>query len=223
VSKARDKTVFSAGVIVSVVFHAVLIAVLLFMFHPQLRSLAVPKRLIPVIELVPPRPPPRPPEPPKPPPPKPQPPKPVPPKPVAAPILTQAPAPLAAPAVPPPPPPEPPAPAPPQPPAPTQIGYSVPTAYSDKLLSIIQQAIQYPPRSQANGEEGTCKVRVHISRDGRILGVELVEKSGYILLDKEARDVFSRIGSFPPVPEGTNPEDAEFIIELPISFTLSGE
>jgi protein TonB len=223
VSKARDKAVFSTGVIVSVAFHAVLIAALLFVFHPQLRSLAVPKRLIPVIELAPPRPPrppPEPPKPPKPPPPKPQPPKPVPPKPIAAPIMTQAPAPLAAPAVPPPPPPAPPAPTPP--PAPPQVGYSVPTAYSDELLSIIQQAIQYPPRSQANGEEGTCKVRVHISRDGKILGVELIEKSGYILLDKEAKDVFSRIGSFPPVPEGTDPEDAEFIIELPISFTLSG-
>ncbi len=218
-SKSKDKRVFSAGVVVSVIFHTVLIVALLFMFHPKLRSLVIPKKIIAIIELAPPPPPPKPPEPPKPPPPKPQPPKPVPPRPVAAPIMTQAPAPVAAPPIPPPPPPEPPA---PLPPAPTQVGHSVPTTYYNTLQSVIQRAVQYPPKSQINGEEGTCKVRVHFARDGKIMGMELVDKSGFTLLDRECKDVFSRIGSFPPIPEGANPEDAEFIIELPIAFSLSG-
>jgi protein TonB len=225
--KSRGKATFSAGFVVSVIFHGVLIGVLLFVIHPKLRTLVVPKKVLAVIELAPPPPPPPPPKPPppKPPPPKPTPPKPVPPKPVPTPIQTKAPEPVEAPKIPPPPPPPPPKPAEPAPPTPpkaTQVGHSVPSDFYDRLQNLIQQSVRYPPQSVANDEEGTCKVRVHFARDGTIIDVELVDKSGYFRLDREARDVFQRIGKFPALPAGVAPEDAEFIIELPITFSLGG-
>jgi protein TonB len=98
----------------------------------------------------------------------------------------------------------------------------VPSDFYDRLQNLIQQSVRYPPQSVANDEEGTCKVRVHFARDGTIIDVELVDKSGYFRLDREARDVFQRIGKFPALPAGVAPEDAEFIIELPITFSLGG-
>ena len=96
----------------------------------------------------------------------------------------------------------------------------MPGTYYGLLQGLIQNAIQYPPASVRAGEEGEAKVRVHFDRTGKILDVEVVTKTGFVKLDGEARAVFGRIGKFPPIPTGSNAEDAEFIIELPINFTL---
>ena len=90
------------------------------------------------------------------------------------------------------------------------------------MEGVIGQALQYPSKSLRNEEEGIVKVRVRIDRAGNILEVVLIEKSGYTELDKEARGVFARIGKFPPVPDNVSPEYTEFLVELPINFTLSG-
>lgn len=98
----------------------------------------------------------------------------------------------------------------------------MPTSYYNTLQGVIQQNVQYPAKSLRNEEEGVCKLRVRIDREGNILDVVLIDKSGYTELDKEARNVFTRIGKFPPVPAAVSPEYTEFLVELPINFTLSG-
>ncbi len=80
--------------------------------------------------------------------------------------------------------------------------------------------MQYPPRSAQAGEEGDVRVRLLISRDGSILDAVIVTKSGFINLDKEAKDVFRRIGKFPPVPANVSPGSEEFSFEYPVNFKL---
>lgn len=98
----------------------------------------------------------------------------------------------------------------------------MPTSYYNTLQGVIQQNVQYPPKSLRNEEEGVVKLRVLIDRQGNIKQVTLIQKSGYIELDKEGSNVFGRIGKFPPVPPEVSPEYTEFLVELPINFTLSG-
>lgn len=222
-SKAKTtRAPISAGALLSVIFHIGLVLFVLHLVRPEMKITSVPKKKLAIIELVPPPPPPPPPPPKTPPPPPPK--TPPPPKPVTPPppqqIVTTAPAPEA-PSIPPPPPPAPPAPPAPAPPAPpSKVGTSVPSSYYASLQGLIQNAIQYPPASVRAGEEGEAKVRVHFDRTGKIIDVEVVTKTGFVKLDGEAKAVFSRIGKFPPIAAGANAEDAEFIIELPINFTL---
>ena len=215
----------SVGAIVSIVFHSILFVVLVYLVVPQQNVEVKPKHKA-VVELV------QPPPPPPPPPPKivpPDPPKIVPPKPTPVakppptpPVMSQAPVESPAPSIAPPPPPAPPAPveAPPGPPSPPKVGIGVPSSYYSTLQSVIQNSMQFPPKSVQAGEEGVVKVSVLIARDGTVLEVTILEKSGFINLDKEGRDVFRRIGKFPPVPANVSPDVQQFRVELPINFKL---
>lgn len=98
----------------------------------------------------------------------------------------------------------------------------MPSSYYNTLQNVIQQTVQYPAKSLRNEEEGVAKLRVRIARDGEILEVTIIQKSGYVDLDREAKDVFRRIGKFPPVPASVGPEFTEFLVELPINFSLGG-
>jgi len=173
------------------------------------------------VELAPPPPPqPPPPPPPKEPPPKPiQPPKPLTPPPPPQQIVSAAPEPspdvVAVPALPPPPEPA----VEPAPPA-RVIATSVPPAYFNDLQLTIQNTVEYPSASQLKSEQGSCTVRVTFARDGAISDTKLVQKAGYLALDKECREVFARIKKFPALPESANPDATDFSIELPIEFAL---
>ena len=106
-------------------------------------------------------------------------------------------------------------------PAPSRVvGTVVPPSYFGELESLIQKSLQYPGRSIANDEEGSCTVRVSFGRNGAIEGAQMAAASGYTALDGECREVFRRIGRFPPVPSDTSPDATDFTIELPISFRL---
>ncbi len=197
------------GVAFSTVFHTALIAYLLYMVHPHVSFLSPPANTMPTVELAPPAPP-------APPKPKTAPPKPVPPQ-------TQTPrtdqlqartdnAPPADTA--------PPAPSEPAPEPPRVVGTIVPQSYFSALESLIQNSLHYPARSIANDEEGGCTVRVSFSRDGTIENAQMARNSGFGALDGECREVFKRIGHFPPVPADTSPSSTDFTIELPINFSL---
>lgn len=217
--KSKTSRALGPGAVISLVLHAVLILVLLNIVHPTL-LIQQKAKTISTIVLQPPPPPPPPPPPKKPPPPPPkEPPKPIPTPPQPQQIITKAEVTTPnVPTVPPPPPPAPPAP--PQP-APRVIGTGVPSAYYNTLQSLIGSNVQYPIKSQRAGEEGTCRVNVTISRDGTIEEVQLTDKAGFVALDAECRNVFSRIVKFPPVPEGVSPGITDFKIELPINFNLT--
>ncbi len=204
--KTGQRQPLSLGMALSVLFHGSLIACLVYLVHPHVDFLSPPKAM-PVVDLAPPAPPA---------PPRPKAatlPKPVPQTEAPKPDQLQATAPRApAEAV------APPAEAAPS--TPQVVGTVVPPSYFSALESLIQKSLQYPGRSIANDEEGSCTVRVSFGRDGAIAGAQMVKPSGYGALDGECREVFRRIGRFPPVPADTSPDATDFAIELPISFNL---
>ncbi len=121
--------------------------------------------------------------------------------------------------MPPPPPPEPPPP--PQPQQVNKVVTSWPPSYLSQLQAKIFGNLIYPPKALQDDQEGEAMVRVHMARDGSILGVELQTKTGFALLDSEAKTVFSRIVKFPPVPAEVFPDATTFEFTVPINFKLS--
>jgi len=94
----------------------------------------------------------------------------------------------------------------------------IPWSYLWAVKRAISEHRRYPRAAYGAGQTGTAVVRIHLSRDGSLLGVALLKSSGYRLLDEEARAVIERIGRFPPLPARYAPGRAEFAIDQPIGF-----
>lgn len=159
------------------------------------------------------------PAPPKVEPPKPKPPTPAPPRkaPVAPPpVLTAAPAAVAAPsfAVASQPEPRPVEihPAPPAPPAPAPI---VAARFDADYLQNPKPS--YPPMSRRLGEEGKVVLRVRVSAQGASLSVEIKQSSGFSRLDEAARAAVEK-WRFVPARQGG--EAVESSVLVPLHFSL---
>jgi protein TonB len=96
----------------------------------------------------------------------------------------------------------------------------IPWAYLWKVKRLIGEHRRYPRKAYGARQQGTAVVRIHLSRDGQLLGAHLLRGSGHALLDEEARDVVLRIGRFPPLPEQYLIGQLEFAIDQPIEFLL---
>ena len=68
--------------------------------------------------------------------------------------------------------------------------------------SYIVKNMNYPLSVQKDGIEGQLKVRVKISSNRAVTGVELLETSGNRRLDKATISGFFKLNSFPTLPAG---------------------
>jgi periplasmic protein TonB len=136
-------------------------------------------------------------------------------------IVTNAPDTANVPSIPPPPPPVPPAPpAPPAPAAPTIVQKGVPSTYYNMLTSVIGKAFSYPVKAVRDEEEGSVSLRLHIARDGHVVSTEVISRSGFVTLDRDAVDTIRRVGRFPAFPSDVGADVAEVIVDIPIQYTL---
>jgi len=72
------------------------------------------------------------------------------------------------------------------------------------LIRWAQQHAYYPPEARANLEEGTTRLHIVATPDGRVTGVELIGRSGSMWLDMATQAMF-RDARIPPIPGGTKP------------------
>lgn len=75
----------------------------------------------------------------------------------------------------------------------------------------------YPTFALRRGWEGEVMLKVWVSRNGRVNRVEIVDSSGYSLLDKSAVKAVSR-WRFHPAHEGG--KEVESIVRIPVHFEL---
>jgi protein TonB len=76
----------------------------------------------------------------------------------------------------------------------------------------------YPATARRNGEEGTVRLKVLVTRDGRAAQVELEQASGSRALDSAAVEAVKR-WQFVPARRGT--ESIESWVSVPVIFKLS--
>jgi protein TonB len=75
----------------------------------------------------------------------------------------------------------------------------------------------YPPRARRMGMEGEVLIRTRVLRNGRCDELELVQSSGYALLDQAAMEAI-RKWRFRPALRGD--EQVSSRIEIPVRFRL---
>jgi protein TonB len=104
-------------------------------------------------------------------------------------------------------------PAPPAPPAPkiTLSGTDSPSdarSWGDHVIPATPDAVfhnrppEYPPEAVLNGEHGTVVILIHVSPAGTTAGVDVLRSSGYVLLDRAAREAVLRWRFLPAVKGG---------------------
>jgi protein TonB len=95
---------------------------------------------------------------------------------------------------------------------------SGPQGTGNELLQRIRQAIQreltYPPLARKRRIEGTVVAGFTIDMRGGPHGIEIVESSGFSVLDKEVVKIIQRAAPYPYIPER---------VEVPVSFRLVTE
>lgn len=75
--------------------------------------------------------------------------------------------------------------------------------WQGSIARLIASHQNYPRSAQIRGEQGTSRLRVAISPDGRIDQVDIAASSGSAILDREAQSMVSKIGKLPAPPPGT--------------------
>lgn len=89
-----------------------------------------------------------------------------------------------------------------------------------KLEAAIRANLNYPAAASLQGRQGTARVQVQMMRNGAMVGLRLAHSSGTPSLDREATDVFRRIGTLPEMPSDFRPGATEFQFGVLINFRL---
>jgi protein TonB len=77
---------------------------------------------------------------------------------------------------------------------------------------------QYPRVAQMRGWQGTAKVELQIDASGTVTAVNIVESSGFEVLDKQTIESVRKALPLPPIPEELRSK--EFTIVVPMKFSL---
>ena len=98
----------------------------------------------------------------------------------------------------------------------TSRGYK---AYAALLQRLIEAHREYPFASRRSRQEGSCRRRFTLDRNGRLMLVEALSSCNYPFLDESATRAITSVGAFPPLPDTLAGEDASFTFT--ITFTLT--
>ncbi len=90
--------------------------------------------------------------------------------------------------------------------------------YMQTLQVWLERHQRYPRRARRKQQEGTAIVRIVVDRDGEITSYELIQSTGYRLLDKEVREMIERASPLPAIP--TEMTHSRLEIKIPIAFSL---
>ncbi len=81
-------------------------------------------------------------------------------------------------------------------------------AWGDRIIPAAPDAVfhnrppEYPEEAARNGEHGTVILLIHVSPAGTTAGVDVTRSSGYVLLDRAAREAVLRWRFLPAVKDG---------------------
>jgi protein TonB len=77
----------------------------------------------------------------------------------------------------------------------------------------------YPSLAKRRGYEGTVMLRLLVSKDGRVVEAEVLQSSGYSILDRNAVDFIQRKWRFTPALKDGHTVD--MWVELPVQYELN--
>jgi protein TonB len=100
-------------------------------------------------------------------------------------------------------------------------GSGVAARYAGVLKGWLQNNMHYPRAARLAGQEGEVVVRFVIDRQGNVQSIVVESRSGFPLLDREAREMIERGDPFPPLPDDMPGQKLE--IRVPVDFHVRDE
>ncbi|MET1254314.1 TonB family protein [Aliikangiella maris] len=91
-------------------------------------------------------------------------------------------------------------------------------SYTRDLINEIKKHQEYPRKALIDRKQGDVTAQVTIDKDGEILDIELIERSGSRVLDRAVSRIIRKAGPFQKVPVELKLE--QFVFDVPISFKL---
>ena len=89
----------------------------------------------------------------------------------------------------------------------------------DELLRALLPYFEYPAVARRRGWQGRVRIGLLVEADGHLSRVELVESSGYALLDKAAMENVNQLRNVPGATQWLDGHTMDVI--LPVSYRLS--
>jgi len=89
-------------------------------------------------------------------------------------------------------------------------------SYSRAVQIKILSAVYYPKEAKDAGWGGSLRLGLNIASDGSLKDVEILQTSGYRILDDAARDAALKQAPYPPFPPQIDSE--EVFIEVPVVY-----
>lgn len=90
--------------------------------------------------------------------------------------------------------------------------------YISRLSSWTANHVEYPNMAINRNQEGTVRLTVTLSRDGRVRDIQFMERSDHRLLNQAAEAAVRRASPFPSVPDEISGE--VFLFTAPVVFRL---
>ncbi|MGQ9425459.1 TonB family protein [Gilvimarinus sp. F26214L] len=90
--------------------------------------------------------------------------------------------------------------------------------YISDVMRATLQSMRYPRRALERAQEGSIRLAVTVSRDGKVLNVQIVDESRHSLLNKEAVASVERAAPFSALPDGIAGDTLAF--GIPVTFRL---
>lgn len=95
-------------------------------------------------------------------------------------------------------------------------GSGVMARYAGVLKGWLEKNMHYPRAARLAGQQGKVVVRFIIDRQGNVKSIKLESRSGFPLLDREAREMIERGDPFPAMPNEMPGQELE--VRVPVSF-----
>jgi TonB family protein len=90
--------------------------------------------------------------------------------------------------------------------------------YIKHVARRISASFRYPTRARRNNQEGRVVVKFTIGKGGELLTAELIDKSGFSVIDQDALETVQRASPFGKLPKDINEERLPLM--LPIIYKL---
>jgi len=93
-------------------------------------------------------------------------------------------------------------------------------SYISQIARMLELIWKYPREAGDRGQQGQTVLKITILNDGTLEATELVQSSGYALLDNEALRVVKRLAPYQPLPKSWH--RSEWDLTISFTYVLNG-
>ena len=87
-------------------------------------------------------------------------------------------------------------------------------SWQREIVKLVAKKQVYPRAALSREIEGKAKVKLTVDRNGNIASHEIIEKTGYDVLDNEIENLVERLNPLPTPPSDISDDNLSFVLPL---------